>query len=256
MESNHAGRLELPKQRLEPRPRNELGTSALRVRRIFRLSYRGKKWHPTHGPRQSMAVRPRLPADGHSRIRLPLSLGCCSWGTWTRTRNLVGQNHARCRNCAMPHRVVQTRWARRDLNPHPSTFKVDSSSSRTHSPVVYCERRESGKGSSGRGESRTLNRATFEVGRSASWTYSPVVRRQGIEPRTRRLRVGCSATELAARDHRRAGDRNRTGIHCLEGSNTSHCVTPAGPGDHLTPGTCKRPREANRRCGQARLRVA
>lgn len=25
------------------------------------------------------------------------------WGTWARTRNLVIQSHARCRNCAIPH---------------------------------------------------------------------------------------------------------------------------------------------------------
>lgn len=54
-----------------------------------------------------------------------------------------------------------------------------------------------------------------------------LVRRQGLEPRTCWLRASYSAIELAAR---RALDRNRTGIRCLEGSNTSHCVTKAGPG--------------------------
>ena len=67
------------------------------------------------------------------------------------------------------------------------------------------------------------NRSRFELAALPDWTYSPV-RRQGIEPRTIGLRVRYSAIELAARG---ADDRNRTGIHCLEGSNTSHCVTSA-----------------------------
>jgi hypothetical protein len=46
-----------------------------------------------------------------------------------------------------------------------------------------------------------------------------------LNPDRHRLRACRSAIELAARG---ADDRNRTGIHCLEGSNTSHCVTSAG----------------------------
>jgi hypothetical protein len=45
-----------------------------------------------------------------------------------------------------------------------------------------------------------------------------------LNPDRHRLRACRSAIELAARG---ADDRNRTGIHCLEGSNTSHCVTSA-----------------------------
>jgi hypothetical protein len=45
-----------------------------------------------------------------------------------------------------------------------------------------------------------------------------------LNPDRHRLRACRSAIELAAPG---ADDRNRTGIHCLEGSNTSHCVTSA-----------------------------
>jgi hypothetical protein len=71
---------------VEPLPRLERGASDLRGRRSGQVSYRG-----------------------------------LSWGTWARTRNLLGQDQARCPIAPFP-----IKYAGRDLNPQTARFELAS----------------------------------------------------------------------------------------------------------------------------------
>ena len=101
---------------------------------------------------------------------------------------------------------------------HPG-FEPGNSGSRArrvcHIPpmAIGCGRRES-----------NAQAARFELARYAIPFTPAWCATRDLNPDRHRLRACRSAIELAARG---ADDRNRTGIHCLEGSNTSHCVTSA-----------------------------
>jgi hypothetical protein len=168
---------------------------------------RSYKERPVVGPRGAACPR----RDSNAHCPPPQGGASCRWATRTWSRHPV------------PTRVTRLTRAR----PQPcaaAKLAILASNQETPGPgpggsAIFPQWPSGAEGASRTRKPRGLSSRGIPVPFTPAWCAT-----RDLNPDRHRLRACRSAIELAARG---ADDRNRTGIHCLEGSNTSHCVTSA-----------------------------